>query len=95
MTLQEFYSNPDNWVQGVLFQSVGDKVRKCMLGALSDCYTTKESYTAALGRLREACNSEHHTNPIDRRMGWSISAFNDHPKTTIEDIQKVVKRANV
>jgi hypothetical protein len=95
MTLQEFYSNPDNWVQGVLFQSVGDKVRKCMLGALSDCYTSKESYTAALGRLRAACNRENNINPIDARMGWSVSAFNDHPKTTIEDIRRVVKAASV
>lgn len=81
MTLQTFFSNPNNWCQHSLHNGRG---QRCLMGAMihlfGDHTDTMLAVKAKLLRL-----IEH----------WSIEAYNDRDGRTVTDIQELVKEAGV
>jgi len=84
MTVQQFYSDESKWCQDSLEDGKG---AKCLLGALSFCYDTKERYTAALAKLVTA---------VQAYTGYqSIARFNDDKDTHFSDIRLVIEQAEL
>lgn len=85
-TLQQFFRAKSRWVKGKSISKDGTAC--CLIGAISSIYPNSVFSTLALlNRTIKQLYSGHKYR--------CISEFNDHPRTTIEDIRRVCKEAGV
>lgn len=83
MTLQELYDAPEKWTKGYFIRHYRGKSSFCLVGALGMCYSGEKMYEV-YEKLSKAAGD------VDCLTKW-----NDAPERTFEDIQRVIKEANV
>lgn len=102
MKLSELLDKPEKWTKG---SSARDKNNKqvhpqepeavcwCLEGGLR-CVTNGNRWSPWVETLRSTIIRlfPNRTDPLGVKI---ISTFNDHPDTTFEDIQKVIKEAGL
>jgi hypothetical protein len=86
MTVQEFYADPTNWCQHALVNARG---QRCLEGALILCYG---DYTPKMIKMKRCV-----LRSIRAAVGcsWSLPAYNDRFNRRVEEVQALVKAANV
>lgn len=96
-TLQELFSDKKRWIKGDFARDKNGKglpskdknaVCWCLLGAVNKVYREFPHKHNILSKLNNSINKLYPNF-------YSIEKFNDNFGTTIEDIRKVVKDANV
>jgi len=102
-TLQELFSNPRRWTKGSYAKNKsGDLVSVsseqavcfCLYGGADAVYgfnLTNKKLHMVLNKLTKFVTKRLVIADIDN----ALEEYNDHPKTTIKDIQSLVKEANV
>lgn len=95
MTLQKLFSNRKHWTTEAYARSTTGRVVKsespdavcwCLRGAVYKCYPQSEAQDRVLKKL----------DRFLRGSGfYNIVFFNDSPDTTFDQIQRLVKLANV
>lgn len=89
-TLQELFADPKRWTKGAYARNKYNTIVSfenpsatcfCLAGGLLSVYEGID-YFRAINSLYKGCRLR-------------LSKFNDDPSTTIEDIQELVKKANV
>ena len=86
-TLVAFFNDPKRWIKHKACAVGADKKTSCcLLGAADRLYN--HGYTDVVKKLGKVINTYVGTST-------SIISFNDDPKTTFKDIQRVVNLAEV
>lgn len=85
MKVSDILSDESKWIKG---KDQDDKGRMCLRTAVFHVYHTSRS--GAFEALTEVIMTLY-----PGRMRHSLITFNDHPDTTFEDIQRVLKVADV
>jgi len=98
MKISELLNSPEKWTKGALARDKNDKyvgilskdaASYCLLGALFYCYDNK-----CIGKKWNKLNNAILEYGF-RCFGETVVAFNNHPKTTYEDVIEVVKLADL
>lgn len=98
MKLQKLFSNSKRWTKGAearskTGRSVDPKSRQavcwCLSGAITKCYSNWSERIRVFAKVASFMRAGVMYAP------YFIANFNDRPQTTIAQIRKIVKRANV
>jgi hypothetical protein len=94
---KEFYARETSKEPGCLFMQAiltypGKYSCFCLLGGAIKVYEDYDKYDEVKEKLEKVIKKYY---PRRWKSGICVPSFNDHPKTTIEDIRRVVKLANV
>lgn len=93
---KEFYARETPKEEGCAFlQAILNSPDKyscfCLLGGTMKVYADYDKYKEVEEKLKKVIKKYYPS----RAKGNHVPSFNDHPKTTIKDIRRVVKLANV
>ena len=94
MTLQELFADPQNWTKRSYARDQTKKkclshsqeaVSWCVLGGIRKCYVDPAEHIEVIGRILKLLKGRY----------LFITEWNDDPATTIQEVQAVLKEANV
>jgi hypothetical protein len=91
MKVQELLNDESKWHKGDYQVDkkgciYGEPVKWCLMGAIMYCYKGPE-YSVVSIKVEETANELYNQN--------NILTLNDDPKTTFDQIRKIIEKANV